>query len=171
MLTPYSTLLKSDQWLQESEYTPNGVRGASRFRNIEGTNIYACGQPTADAIDEVVERVRKDWPDASDMVWIILREEPIIVINGAPYCLRRESYSLRNMKVSSQLCPPDRFNGFHVRITAEYPPLASKCWKSVSKTMFSRNFEPMVAVYCYIQRAPTDKSFPSGKRPGTRMLL
>jgi hypothetical protein len=97
----HSTLLKSDQWLQETEYTPNGVRGASSFRNIEGTNIYACGQPTADAIDEVVDRVRKDWPDAGDMVWITLREEPIIVINGAPYCLRRESYSLRNMKASS----------------------------------------------------------------------
>jgi hypothetical protein len=27
-----------------------------------------------------------------------VREEPIVYINGAPYCLRRESYSLRNMK-------------------------------------------------------------------------
>lgn len=93
-----SMLLKSDQWLQDSEHTPSGIRGVSSFRNIEGTNIYACGQPTADAIDEVVERVRKDWPEAGDIVWITLREEPIIVINGTPYCLRRESYSLRNMK-------------------------------------------------------------------------
>ena len=79
------------------------MRGARGFRNIEGTNIYACGQPTADAIGEVVDRVRKDWPDAEDMVWITLREEPIIVINGLPYCLRRESYSLRNIKVWASL--------------------------------------------------------------------
>ncbi|KAG8865965.1 hypothetical protein FRC20_009226 [Serendipita sp. 405] len=93
-----SMLLKSDQWHQESEYTPNGIRGASSFRNIPNTNIYACGQPTADGIDEVVGRVQHDFPETGDIIWITLREEPIILINGAPYCLRRESYSLRNMK-------------------------------------------------------------------------
>ncbi|KAG8824150.1 hypothetical protein FRC17_009172 [Serendipita sp. 399] len=93
-----SMLLKSDQWHQESEYTPNGLRGASSFRNIPNTNIYACGQPTADGIDEVVGRVQHDFPETGDIIWITLREEPIILINGAPYCLRRESYSLRNMK-------------------------------------------------------------------------
>lgn len=94
-----SMLLKSDQWLQESEYTPNGVRGASSFRNIPDSSIYACGQPTVDAIEEVVARVKNDCTNAGDMVWITLREEPIIMINGAPYCLRRENHSLRNMKV------------------------------------------------------------------------
>jgi hypothetical protein len=67
---------------------------------VPGTNIYACGQPTAEAIDEVVERVKADNKDVTDLVWITLREEPIIIINGAPYCLRRENYSLRNIKVS-----------------------------------------------------------------------
>lgn len=37
-------------------------------------------------------------PNASKVVWITLREEPIVYINGAPYCLRRENFSLRNMK-------------------------------------------------------------------------
>jgi protein-tyrosine phosphatase len=60
--------------------------------------IYALGQPTLGAIDDVVKRVRSMHPHAERMVWITLREEPIVYINGAPYCLRREGSSLRNMK-------------------------------------------------------------------------
>ncbi|EPT01640.1 hypothetical protein FOMPIDRAFT_1119753 [Fomitopsis schrenkii] len=92
------TLLKSDQWLSESHRVANGVRGAINFRHIPNTNIYALGQPTLEAIDEVVERVRSAHPEANRILWITLREEPIVYINGAPYCLRRERFTLRNMK-------------------------------------------------------------------------
>ncbi|KAI0091045.1 inositol hexakisphosphate-domain-containing protein [Irpex rosettiformis] len=92
------TLLKSDQWLKESRHVTDGVRGAINFRRIPGTQIYALGQPTLDAIDEVVTRVKQDNPFAERILWITLREEPIVYINGAPYCLRRERFTLRNMK-------------------------------------------------------------------------
>ncbi|KJA26349.1 hypothetical protein HYPSUDRAFT_36651 [Hypholoma sublateritium FD-334 SS-4] len=93
-----STLLKSDQWRAESHHVENGVRGAINFRQIPDTDIYALGQPTIEAIDEVVQRVNEAHPQASKAIWITLREEPVVYINGAPYCLRRENYSLRNMK-------------------------------------------------------------------------
>ncbi|KAA1467713.1 hypothetical protein DENSPDRAFT_832824 [Dentipellis sp. KUC8613] len=93
-----STLLKSDQWFSESQDMADGVRGAINFRNIPGTKIYALGQPTEEAIDEVVARVKKAHPEADRILWITLREEPIVYVNGAPYCLRRERFSLRNMK-------------------------------------------------------------------------
>ncbi|KIY43759.1 hypothetical protein FISHEDRAFT_51969 [Fistulina hepatica ATCC 64428] len=93
-----STLLKSDQWLSESHHVECAVRGAINFRQVPGTSIYALGQPTMQAIDEVVHRVRNAHPDAKRIVWITLREEPIVYINGAVFCLRREGYSLRNMK-------------------------------------------------------------------------
>ncbi|TFY62986.1 hypothetical protein EVJ58_g3511 [Rhodofomes roseus] len=92
------TLLKSDQWFSESHKMANGVRGAINFRNIPNTKIYALGQPTLEAIDEVVSRVRSAHPGANRILWITLREEPIVYINGAPYCLRRERFTLRNMK-------------------------------------------------------------------------
>lgn len=95
---PYSTLLKSDQWYRESHQVLNGVRGAINFRNIPGTQIYALGQPTLDAIDEVVARVKEAHPTTDRVLWITLREEPIVYINGVPYCLRRERFTLRNMK-------------------------------------------------------------------------
>ena len=91
-------LLKSDQWLRESHRVAAGVRGAINFRNIAGTKIYALGQPSLQAIDEVVDRVREANPHAEKIIWLCLREEPIVYINGAPYCLRRERYTLRNVK-------------------------------------------------------------------------
>ena len=60
--------------------------------------IYALGQPTVDAIDEVVSRVKQAHPMTTRILWVTLREEPIVYVNGAPYCLRREGFSLRNMK-------------------------------------------------------------------------
>ncbi|KAI0264344.1 inositol hexakisphosphate-domain-containing protein [Gloeopeniophorella convolvens] len=92
------TLLKSDQWLSESQHVPLEMRGAINFRNISGSNIYALGQPTVEAIDQVVDRIRHVHPEADRVVWVTLREEPIVYVNGAPYCLRRERFSLRNMK-------------------------------------------------------------------------
>lgn len=74
------------------------MRGASNFRNISGTSIYALGQPSTDAIDEVVRQVKEDYPNVEHIAWITLREEPVVYINGSPYCLRREGFSLRNMK-------------------------------------------------------------------------
>ncbi|KAF9510295.1 hypothetical protein BS47DRAFT_1373349 [Hydnum rufescens UP504] len=95
-----STLLKSDQWRRESRKVQStiGVRGTINFRNIPGTNIYALGQPTVEAISGVLDRIRLSHPTAERIYWLNLREEPIVYINGNPYCLRRESFSLRNMK-------------------------------------------------------------------------
>lgn len=137
-----STLLKSDQWRAESHHVENGVRGAINFRQIPDTNIYALGQPTIEAIDEVVRRVHKAHPNASKVVWITLREEPIVYINGAPYCLRRENYSLRNMKgtvditprllaLISGLCP--------IQIMEASQHHVWKSWKSACEMMSSPN--------------------------------
>jgi len=107
------------------------VRGAINFRQVPDTNIYALGQPTIEAIDEVLERIRDAHPGASKIIWITLREEPIVYINGAPYCLRRESFSLRNMKgiifASSHDLTLDAFPC--TKITEEFPPLDWKFWR------------------------------------------
>jgi len=100
-----STLLKSDRWLSESQHASLEMRGAINFRNIPGTNIYALGQPTIEAIDEVIDRIKLAHPEAGRITWVTLREEPIVYVNGAPYCLRRERFSLRNMKGLDFLVP------------------------------------------------------------------
>ncbi|KAF5391632.1 hypothetical protein D9757_002462 [Collybiopsis confluens] len=93
-----STLLKSDRWNRETHSIEFDIRGAANFRRTPNTNIYALGQPTTEAIDEVVRRVKEKNPSAQRILWITLREEPIVYVNGTPYCLRREGFSLRNMK-------------------------------------------------------------------------
>ena len=99
-----STLLKSDHWFSESQYVSLEMRGAINFRNIRGTNIYALGQPTIEAIDEVIDRIMRVHLEATRIAWVTLREEPIVYVNGAPYCLRRERSSLRNMKGHELFC-------------------------------------------------------------------
>ncbi|CUA76059.1 Paladin [Danio rerio] [Rhizoctonia solani] len=92
-------LLKSDMWKSERhDAGAETLRGATNFRNIPGTNIYALGQPNEEAIGAVVRRVKEDYPHVHKVAWINLREEPIIYVNGVAHCLRREGYSLRNMK-------------------------------------------------------------------------
>ncbi|KZT53703.1 hypothetical protein CALCODRAFT_439779 [Calocera cornea HHB12733] len=94
-----NTLLKSDQWHQaDTGETSDSIRGAINFRNMPGTRIYALGQPSIEAIDQMVSRLRESYADTDTVIWINLREEPLVYVNGAPYCLRRESLSLRNMK-------------------------------------------------------------------------
>lgn len=67
-------LLKSDLWRSESyDMGVDGVRGAINFRNIPGTNIFALGQPNEEAIDEVVRRVKEDFPSMNKIAWINLR--------------------------------------------------------------------------------------------------
>jgi hypothetical protein len=108
LIRSISTLLKSDQWLSESQHVSLQMRGAINFRNIPGTKIYALGQPTVEAIDRVIDHINRAHPEAERIAWVMLREEPIVYVNGAPYCLRRERSSLRNMKgwpfVFSRIC-------------------------------------------------------------------
>ncbi|OXH32476.1 hypothetical protein J008_03246 [Cryptococcus neoformans] len=93
-----NTLLKSDLWLTESASSNEGVRGAIGFRQIKGSTIYATGQPTQDAISTILSTVHERWPNIESVIWVCLREEPLVMINGSPYCLRRDSIALRNMR-------------------------------------------------------------------------
>lgn len=79
-------------------HVDHGVRGAINFRQVPGTMIYALGQPTLEAIEEVVHRIKDAHPGTERILWITIREEPLVYVNGEPYCLRREGFSLRNMK-------------------------------------------------------------------------
>ncbi|WWD04103.1 hypothetical protein V865_002168 [Kwoniella europaea PYCC6329] len=93
-----STLLKSDLWVSRSASSSEGVRGAIGFRQIKGSTIYATGQPTQDAISTILQTVHQKSPNIHNVIWVCLREEPLVMINGSPYCLRRDSTALRNMR-------------------------------------------------------------------------
>lgn len=73
---------KSDLWLTEAASSNEGVRGAIGFRQIKGSTIYATGQPTQDAISTILSTVHERWPNIESVIWVCLREEPLVMING-----------------------------------------------------------------------------------------
>ncbi|KAG2217368.1 hypothetical protein INT45_012238 [Circinella minor] len=72
------------------------IDGASEFRRVGETDIYGVAQPTAVGIHEVFRNLllKKN----KKILWINLREEPIIYIDGIPYVLRDLHFSLRNLR-------------------------------------------------------------------------
>ena len=106
-------MLKSDLWLTDIAASEEGVRGAIGFRQVRGSTVFATGQPTQDAISLILDNVHGRLPVIKKVIWVCLREEPLVMINGgiilthlrgmlmcpgSPYCLRRDSTALRNMR-------------------------------------------------------------------------
>ncbi|GAA6022381.1 hypothetical protein JCM10207_004746 [Rhodosporidiobolus poonsookiae] len=93
------TILKNDQWLTLAEGQSEGViRGAINFRRVPGTLLYGLSQPTEEGIRRVLETVKADLKPSAKIVWVGVREEPLVNINGTPYVLRNHQISLRNVK-------------------------------------------------------------------------
>jgi protein-tyrosine phosphatase len=98
-----NTILKSDHWQQplpEEAGAPN-FRQIGNFLKLflKGNfPVFAVAQPTIEGIKQVLERASiNDAP----VIWINLREEPLVYINGEPYVLRDHFATLRNIKVFS----------------------------------------------------------------------
>ncbi len=97
-----STLLKSDIWRRFIEGNAGlAVRGTVSFRSVPGTSIYATGQPTIEGIQNGIAAILDEQNNPGKVVWINLREEPLVYISGKPYCLRPSGMSLRNLKAFS----------------------------------------------------------------------
>ncbi|KAI9496168.1 inositol hexakisphosphate-domain-containing protein [Zychaea mexicana] len=97
------TILKVDFWQPFSDnhqmHHTFFIDGAANFRRVDSTHVYGVAQPTVDGIRKVLQQLLKDRPRNERIMWINLREEPIIYINGIPYVLRDRYFTLRNMRV------------------------------------------------------------------------
>lgn len=84
-------ILKNDQWRSMSQETeeeePNAVRGAINFRRVPNSSLYGLSQPTQDGIERVLENVRSEMKEGSKIVWINLREEPLLYIKSVSFQL------------------------------------------------------------------------------------
>lgn len=110
-----NTILKIDHWQDTSGSISSIidtellykehliVSGAPNFRKIQldaisPNQIYAVAQPTQVALEQILDIVSTTLPTPRRIVWINVREEPILYINGEPYVLRDQYASLRNIK-------------------------------------------------------------------------
>lgn len=66
---------------------PNLIPGCSNFRQVENSTvkIFGVSQPTIPGIRNVIKYVAKQ---VESIVWVNLREEPMIYLNQKPFCCR-----------------------------------------------------------------------------------
>merc|ERR1711992_293290 len=68
---------------------PDPVVGCPNFRRIPGYKVYCCGQPTIDGFKNCLDKVCGTiYPKDGKIIWINLRQEPNVYINGNPLCAR-----------------------------------------------------------------------------------
>merc|ERR1712045_151732 len=65
------------------------VDGVPNFRRVPGYKVFVCGQPTKDGFEKALEKACGDkWPKDGPIIWLNMRQEPIIYVNGNPVCAR-----------------------------------------------------------------------------------
>jgi len=71
---------------------PDPVVGAPNFHRIPGYKVYSTGQPTIAGVKNVLEKVTgKIYPKEGKIIWLNLRQEPVVYANGNPICARPPS--------------------------------------------------------------------------------
>jgi protein-tyrosine phosphatase len=103
-----NTILKIDHWPKEQTRPASDsslfadIAGAPNFRRIpfssSSYSVYAVAQPTTSALQNILQHVHAENPNHRQCIWINVREEPLIYVNGEPYVLRDQHASLRNIK-------------------------------------------------------------------------
>merc|ERR1712198_654910 len=68
---------------------PDPVPGCPNFRRVPGYKVYCCGQPTIAGYEACLNKVCGDiYPKDGKIIWLNLRQEPDVYVNGAPVCAR-----------------------------------------------------------------------------------
>ncbi|KAJ0397976.1 hypothetical protein P43SY_003884 [Pythium insidiosum] len=82
-------VLKKDRFPQcHVMDTPDGEH-APNFRRLEGTPLYGSAQPTVEGVKHILSRVAAD--GFTKVVWVNLREEAVIYVDGTPFTARRSA--------------------------------------------------------------------------------
>merc|ERR1739848_772601 len=65
------------------------VDGVPNFRRVPGYKVFCCGRPTREGFAAAIEKACGDkWPKDGPLIWLNMRQEPIVYINGNPVCAR-----------------------------------------------------------------------------------
>merc|ERR1739844_206822 len=65
------------------------VDGCPNFRRVPGYKVYCCDQPTVTGFEAALNKACGDiYPKDGPIVWINMRQEPVVYVNGQPICAR-----------------------------------------------------------------------------------
>lgn len=68
---------------------PDKVEGCPNFRRVPGYKVYCCGQPTIAGFEAALNKAcGETYPKTNKIIWLNMRQEPVVYINGSPYCAR-----------------------------------------------------------------------------------
>merc|ERR1712156_167040 len=68
---------------------PDPIPGCPNFRRIPGSKVYCCGQPTIEGFKNCLDKVCGTiYPKDGKIIWMNLRQEPNVYVNGNPLCAR-----------------------------------------------------------------------------------
>merc|ERR1712115_410609 len=84
----YGRLAMADHF-EKIQKLPDPVVGAPNFHRIPGYKVYCTGQPTITGLKNILEKVTgKIYPKEGKIIWLDLRQEPVVYVNGEPICAR-----------------------------------------------------------------------------------
>ncbi|KAF8008217.1 hypothetical protein BT93_K2020 [Corymbia citriodora subsp. variegata] len=96
------TILKSDHFpgCQNKRLSPQ-IDGAPNYRQADLLHVHGVAIPTIDGIRNVLKHIGAQIDGkAVKVLWISLREESVIYINGRPFVLRDEEKPLSNLELT-----------------------------------------------------------------------
>merc|ERR1712129_435492 len=65
------------------------VGGVPNFRRVPGYKVFCCGQPTKEGFVAAIEKAcGEKWPKDGPIIWLNMRQEAIVYVNGNPVCAR-----------------------------------------------------------------------------------
>merc|ERR1712033_73024 len=68
---------------------PEKIYGVPNFRRVPGYKVYCCGQPTMAGFEAAINKACGDlYPKTNKIIWLNMRQEPIVYVNGNPICAR-----------------------------------------------------------------------------------
>ncbi|KAK4783955.1 hypothetical protein SAY86_018323 [Trapa natans] len=94
------TILKSDHFpgCQNKRLSPQ-IDGAPNYRQAESLRVHGVAIPTLDGIRNVLKHVGAQLDGMrAKVLWISLREEPVVYINGRPFVLRDVEKPFSNLE-------------------------------------------------------------------------
>merc|ERR1712117_109673 len=85
---PLSCLRMGDHF-EKIQKLSEPIPGCPNFRRVPGYKVYCCGQPTIDGFEKALEKVCGTiYPKDGKIIWLNMRQEPIVYVNGNPMCAR-----------------------------------------------------------------------------------
>eukprot|EP00931_Biecheleriopsis_adriatica_P077155 TRINITY_DN50774_c0_g1_i1.p1 TRINITY_DN50774_c0_g1~~TRINITY_DN50774_c0_g1_i1.p1 ORF type:complete len:441 (+),score=99.75 TRINITY_DN50774_c0_g1_i1:53-1375(+) len=84
----YQTILKCDHFPSaQNQKLTERIENSPNFRQVEGSKVFGVGQAGVEGHLNVVKRMLET-EGVDKVMWLNMREEPIIFINGLPYCVK-----------------------------------------------------------------------------------